>query len=500
MKIHLLSLTTLLLIFQLAYAQQSSKSDQLDAMIEKGIEDWKIPGLAAVVVQDGEIVFKKTYGVKNLNTKAPVDEHTLFTMASTTKAIVSMALGILVDQGKLKWTDKVRQHLPHFKLSDAFITEEARVQDLLTHNLGIQQADLLWVLDSTSTKKTIERFAYSPKTYPVRGGFDYNNIMYAIAGEVIEAVSGQHWTDFVRENIFEPIGMKDAVAKSGDIFKKGNYTTPYLNDIEDGMVTIDYNLSDQIGAAGMIWASLSDMGNYLKYLVNDAAVGQDTILSKSTFDYLFKPHSFVTDESFYPTQQLTKPHWKTYGLGWFQHDYRGEKLDFHTGSIGGLVAICGIIRDKDLAVYVFANLDHAELRHAIMYKAMDLFAFNDDSRDWHKEIFDLYAGFREKQVEDLKKSKAERVSGTSTTLPLQAYEGTYEHSMLGQVHIRSSNNGFDMDFNNFFKLSAYHWHYNAFKSTKANPFHAVMDFNFQIGTSGKVASLEIFGETFVKTK
>ncbi|NAY92771.1 serine hydrolase [Muricauda sp. JGD-17] len=500
MKAYLLSLVSLLLIFSLVSAQQDTKADLLNTMIEKGMEDWKIPGLVTVVVKNSEVAFKKAYGFKDLESKAPVDEHTLFTMASTTKAIVCQALGILVDQGKLQWTDKVRQHLPDFKLSDAFITEEARVQDLLTHNLGIQQADLLWVMDSTSTKATVQRFALSPKTYPVRGGFDYNNIMYAIAGEVIQAVSGQHWTNFVKENIFEPIGMDDAVAKSADIFSKGNHATPYLNDIEDGIVTVDYNLSDQIGAAGMIWASLSDVSNYLHYLVNDGVVGKDTLLKKSTFEYMFKPHAFVTDASFYPTQQLTKPHWKTYGLGWFQHDYRGEKLDFHTGSIGGLVAICGIMRDKDVAVYVFANLDHAELRHAIMYKAMDLFAFDDNSRDWHKEIFDLYVDFREQQEEDLKKSKAERAAGTSTTLPMKAYEGTYEHPMLGQVNVKISNRGLDIDFNNFKKLSTYHWHYNAFKSTKENPFHAVMDFNFQITTSGKVASMETFGETFVKTK
>jgi len=477
---------------------QKGKSKQLDAMIKKGMVDWKIPGLVAVVVKDGETVFQKAYGVKNLESKAPVDEHTLFTMASTTKAIICQALGILVDQGKLNWTDKVREHLPYFKLSDAYLTEEARVQDLLTHNLGIQQADLLWAVDSVSTKETLQRFALAEKTFSVRGGFEYNNIMYAVAGEVIKSVSGQHWTTFVSENIFEPVGMNDAVAKSVDIFKIGNYTTPYLNDLDDGIVQVDYNLADQIGAAGMIWSSMSDVTNYLKYLVNDGVVENDTILSKNTFDYLFKPHAFVTDDSFYPTQQLTMPHWKTYGLGWFQHDYRGEKLDFHTGSIGGLIAICGIMRDKDVAVYVFANMDHAELRHAILYKSMDLFAFDDDSRNWHEEVFQLYSKFKEQEKAYYRKLQHEKLAETKTTLPLEQYEGEYSHPMLGKATVKNTDTGLTINFNDFLLLSTEHWHYDTFMSNKENPYRAAIDFNFHIGTDATVKSFDAFGETFKK--
>lgn len=496
--------TVLLLAFVLFLSPivlaQKTNAKQLDAMIQKGMSDWKIPGLVTVVVKDGETVFQKAYGVKNLESKATVDEHTLFSMASTTKAIVCQALGILVDQGKLNWTDKVREHLPYFKLSDAYLTEEARIQDLLTHNLGIQQADLLWALDSVSTQETLHRFALSKKTYPVRGGFDYNNIMYAIAGEVIEAVSGQHWTEFVTENIFKPVGMDDAVAKSVEILDKGNYTTPYLNDLDDGIVQVDHNFSDQIGAAGMIWSSLSDVTNYLKYLVNDGVVGNDTILSKNTFDYLFKPHAFVTDASFYPTQKLTKPHWKTYGLGWFQHDYRGEKLDFHTGSLGGLIAICGIMRDKDVAVYVFANMDHAELRHAILYKSMDLFVFDDDSRNWHEEVFELYSKFKEQEKEYYQKLRDGKVANTKTTLPIDQYEGEYTHPMLGKATVKNTDAGLTINFNNFLILSLQHWHYDTFMSTKENPYHAEIDFNFSIGTDGTVKSFDVLEETFKKQK
>jgi CubicO group peptidase (beta-lactamase class C family) len=430
-----------------ATSQNKTYNKKLDAMIAQGMEDWKIPGLAAIVVKDQKVVFSKTYGVKNLQTKDPVDENTLFNMASTTKAVVCMAMGILVDQGKLDWNGKVRDYLPSFQLSDPYITEEARIKDLLTHNLGIAGADMLWAIDSASTQETISRFRMAKKAYPIRGGYAYNNLMYAIAGEVISQVSGEHWTSFVKKNILDPLDMKYTKAKSVELFENGNYATPYLDDFEDGIIQTRYTLSDQIGAAGMIWSCASDIENYLTYLTNDGVYNADTILSRTTFDYLFQPQAFVTRAGFYPTQLLTKPNWTTYGLGWFQHDYKGSKLDFHTGSISGLIAIAGIIRDKNVAVYVFANMDHAELRHAILYKAMDLYAFNDDSRDWHKEVFELYDGFKKQAIEAAKAEEENRVPDTNPSLDLSEYAGEYQHEMLGTIIVETSTDGLTLDIN-----------------------------------------------------
>ena len=421
----------LVVFIQSGIAQQKKNGQKLDAMIVQGMVDWKIPGLATIVVKDGQVVFRKTYGVKNLKTKEPVDENTLFNMASTTKAVVAIAMGMLVDDGKLNWDDKVINHLPYFKLSDSYITADARVKDLLTHNLGIGNADALWSIDSTSTRETIKNFQFAEKAYPLRGGFTYQNIMYAIAGEVIEAVSGKHWTDFVKERIFDPLEMTRTQAKSRDIIQAGNYATPYHDDFEDGIIRVGHTFSDQIGAAGMIWSTSHDIGNYLTFLVNDGIYKSDTLVKPSTFKTLFEPHSFQGGNGQYPTTALTKPNWNTYGLGWFQQDYRGLKLDFHTGSISGLIAIAGVVHHKDLAVYVFANLDHAELRHSILFKAIDLYAFDDDSRDWNKEIFDLYSRFKNEAKAAHEKQLKEQVKGTKPSLPLKDYQGTYTNQMFG---------------------------------------------------------------------
>ena len=477
---------------------QKSSHKKLDAMIVQGMKDWKVPGLATIVVKDGEVVFQKTYGVKNLETKEAVDENTLFNMASTTKAIVAIAMGMLVDDGKLDWDDKVTDYVPYFKLSDSYSTSDARIKDLLTHNLGIGNADALWTLDSLSTKETIQRFQFAEKTYPLRGGFTYQNIMYAVAGEVIAAASGKPWNEFVQERIFNPLEMTRTQAIAANIFKAGNYVTPYLNDVEEGLVEVDYGFSDQIGPAGMICSTAHDIGNYLTFLVNDGVFKSDTLLQPKTFKKLFEPHSFLGTTGTYPTNALTKPNWNTYGLGWFQQDYKGHKLDFHTGSLFGLVAIAGIMHDKDVAVYVFANLDHAELRHAIMYKAMDLFAFDDDGRDWHTEVFNLYEGFKKEGIEKAQKGEAERVKNTKPSLPLADYEGTYKNKMLGSVQVTLLNGRLQINFNDFITYSLEHWHYDTFNTNKDPRFYEKLKVNFDLNEAGKSSKLNIMGEVFTK--
>lgn len=479
-------------------AQQKTNNRKLDAMIVQGIKDWKIPGLATIVVKDGEVVFQETYGVKNLETKESVDENTLFNMASTTKAIVAIAIGMLVDDGKLDWYDKVTDYVPYFKLSDSYSTSDARIKDLLTHNLGIGNADALWTLDSLSTKETIRRFQFAEKTYPLRGGFTYQNIMYAVAGEVIAAASGKPWNEFVQERIFNPLEMNRTQAIAANIFKVGNYVTPYLNDSEDGIVEVDYGFSEQIGPAGMICSTAHDISNYLTFLVNDGVYQSDTLVQPKTFKKLFEPHSFLGTTGIYPTNSLTKPNWNTYGLGWFQQDYNGHKLDFHTGSLFGLVAIAGIMHDKDVAVYVFANLDHAELRHAIMYKALDLFAFEDDSRDWHTEVFDLYESLNKEGVEKTKKEDATRVKNTKSSLPLADYEGTYKNNMLGSVQVTLLNGKLQINFNDFITYSAEHWHYDTFITNKDPRFYEKLKVSFDLNESGKISQFNIMGEVFTK--
>ena len=376
----------ILLILLPSTILSQNKLNIIDKFITEGKELWSIPGMSVVIVQNDSTVYKNTYGVKNYFQNDPVDSKTIFSMASTTKAFIAMGLGILVDRDSINWDDKVISHFPSFKLSDDYITEDARVKDLLTHNLGIGNEDRLWTTDSTSVDEMLYNFSKSEKKYSLRGGYTYQNIMYVIAGKVIENVSGMSWQDFIEVNILDKIDFSCTLTWSKDIFNYKNYTYPHMIDYDEGIVNVPFTISDQIGAAGMMWSCADDMEKYLNFLLNKSEVNGEKVLSENTFNYIFEPQILIGNY-FYPTSKLTKPKWKTYGLGWFQHDYRGYKIDMHTGSLQGLVAIIALVRDKNIGVQVFANLDGAELRHAIIYKVFDLLLFDDDSRDWNSEIF-----------------------------------------------------------------------------------------------------------------
>lgn len=486
----------LFLLFSINLFSQS-KVNILDDFILEGKEMWKIPGISVVVVKNDSTLYKKTFGKKNFFDDELVDSETIFSMASTTKAFISMSLGILVDRDSISWDDRVVDILPSFKLSDPYITKDARIKDLLTHNLGIGNEDRLWTTDSTSVEEMLLKFSKSPRKYPLRGGYTYQNIMYVVAGQVISKVSGISWQSFVKTNILDKVGLSCTLTWSKDIFEYGNYTFPHQIDYEEGIVHVPFTISDQIGAAGMMWSCSDDMEKYLKFLLNETQLLDERILDKKTFNYLFKPQIIVGD-SFYPTAKLTNPNWKTYGLGWYQHDYRGEKIDFHTGSLQGLVAIIGLIRDRNIGVQVFANLDHAELRHAIMYKVMDLFVFSDDSRDWNREVYNLYNEMDKKYKKSYLDKFILRDENSKMTLKLIDYSGTYENDMYGRIIVSVKDEKMTLDVNNgvkFFDLEW--WEKDVFITDKDEKWREKLFVKFNLNNNS-VRDLTIYNAKFKK--
>ena len=478
-------------------AQPQKWNDTFDEFVKAGIKKWQVPGLATVVVVDGEVIFKNVYGVKDIITSEEVNENTLFSMASTTKAITAIALGILVDQGKISWDDKVINYIPEFRLSIPFITNEARIRDLLTHNLGISSPPILWMYE-LSIDELIKKCSLIDQVYPVRGGFIYQNTMYVIASEIISRVSGTDWRVFFKENILDHLNMTRTITNDSELTKMGNYAFPHYIDYEDGIKKIDCYLSPIYGAAGGMWSSVNDIENYLIFLINDGVFKDDTLLKYQTYRELFTPQTIGNDVyNYYPTMELVEPDWVSYGFGWFQHNYRGSKLDFHTGSREGYVAITGLIHDKKVAVYVFANLDHAELRHAIMYKAFDLYAFDDDSRNWNEEVFNFYSKRNVKRKKAIENRNKNRVENTKP-LPLLQYSGSYIHSIGGKVIVGVKNDSLTININNTFKLTASHWHYNTFITNKSNQFFERELINFTLNKEGNIESLRILNMDYFK--
>src|SRR5688572_7687458 len=461
------SLLGILILVVTASAVAQPKVEDFDKYAEAARQEWKVPGMAITVVQDGKVILAKGYGVRDVGKATPVDADTLFGAMSTTKAMTAVTMGMLVDEGKLSWDDKVIKHLPEFRVADAYVTSELRIRDLFTHNGGMGNADFLWAwTPELSAAEIVKRMQYARPAYPFRGGYTYQNVMYAVAGQVIEKVSGMPWERFATERLFAPLGMKNTFATYGGASSHQNRSAAHFN--VDGTITvIPEQTADSIAPAGAVWSTANDIARWINFMLGNTTVNGKQLLKPATHQALLRPQAIVPPGQFYPTVALTKPHWTTYGLGWFQHDYRGGMVNFHTGSLAGRTAIIGLIPDKKMGVYIFGNVDHAEVRHALMYKAFDVFTFGDSSgRDWSKEIKTLYDGLDAKGKKQAEAQKARRRLDTKPSLALAAYAGKYADPLYGEIEVTFTDGKLRVIIGKGETRSANleHWHHDTFRT------------------------------------
>ena len=468
---------------------QDTRVREFDDYVARAVADWRAPGLAVAVVKDGQVLLAKGYGVRDIGQPAAVDADTLFAIGSTTKAMTAAALGLLVDEGRVAWDDPVTRHLPDFAVADPYVTRELRIRDLLTHRSGLAGTDQLWYGQETrSSADVLRRLQLVRPSTSLRSHFAYQNVMYAAGGEIVSRASGLPWAEFVRRRILAPLGMARTVPVIADLAGRDNVAHPHF-DLEGRITRIANAPVDPVAPAGSVWSSAADMARWVTYLLDasDDASGPK-LLAPSTKEELFRPQ-FVIDEGFYPTARLTRPHWTTYGLGWFQQDYAGRKIDFHTGSIDGMVAIVGLIRDERLGVVVLSNLDHMEARHALMFRAFDTF-LGRESRDWSAEMRGLYEGLARDQQAARRKFEQKRVAGTRPTLPLEKYAGSYTHPVYGDVRVTLDGQALRMQFGSR-AARLEHWHYDTFMIAWDRVWQPGQPVQFAIDPDGDVAAAEV---------
>ncbi len=462
-----------------------------DSYVSKAVADWGAVGLGVAVVKDGRTIFAKGYGVRELGQPGLVDADTRFAIGSTTKAITAAAIGMLVDEGKIGWDDPVTKYLPSFELSDPYVTRELTVRDLLTHRAGLANGDLLWYRTDNSPEEVLRRARFIPAAYSLRSSFIYQNVMYATAGAVVAAASGMPWERFVETRIFQPLGMSGTVPTLARTAGLPNVARPHQK--VDGAVRVITNASvDPVAAAGSVWSSVADMARWATFMLDSGRVNGKPLLKAATWAELLKPQTLITQGEFYPSQRLTKPHWISYGLGWFQQDYQGRMVQFHTGSIDGMVAIIGLIPSERLGVYVLGNLDHVEVRHALMLRAFDTWV-GAPPRDWSAELLTLYRGMESSGDSARARHARERVAGTAPTLPLAKYAGRYADSLVGMVEVKEADGGLNLSQGSQLRARLGHWHYDTFEAKWENAWQGTQLVTFTIGADGSVDGLRYGG-------
>jgi CubicO group peptidase (beta-lactamase class C family) len=488
----------------LGAAQQAPDLAAFDKYVAHAARDWKVPGLAIAVVQGDSLVFAKGYGVLEIGKPAPATEHTRFAIGSTTKAMTVASLAMLVDEGKLKWDDRVIDYFPDFQLYDAYATRELTVRDLLTHRTGLPSTDLLWAFPENqyTDSEMMRRLRYVRPSSSFRSQWEYQNNMYGIAGALVAKLSGMPWETFIQTRIFAPLGMTESIPLVAGIAGKPNVAKPH-GDVHDTVRAIALRSTDAIAPAGSVWSSVSDMSKWMRFMLDSGRVGNRRLIKPATFREIVAPQ-IRAPMSQYPALTLAQPHFFSYALGWFVQDFHGETVWMHTGSIDGMCAIIGLLPERHVGVYVLANLDHAELRHALMYKVFDMYRAQSraPARDWSadlKALFDSAHAARRAAAATADTSSKSKAGGEQASLPLQRYAGSYVDSTYGSIQVTLADGALHARFVNFDIGELKHAGYETFRSVKNDELQGFTELTFVPDGGGHVTAVQAFGVTFNRT-
>ncbi|GJM08101.1 MAG: serine hydrolase [Lysobacteraceae bacterium] len=480
------------LILGIAHASNSDLSKQVD----RGMQLWNVPGMAVAVVRDGDVAFQQGFGATSIDGGAVVDEHTLFAIASTTKAMIAAGILILADDGKLSLDDLVIEHIPELHFGDSALNQQLTIRDLLAHRTGLPSTNLWVFMQGMALDEQIRRLRLVDSASPPRARFIYQNTMYELAGLVIERVSNQSWHEFIKARLWDRLEMHATFAARGMISDDKVHTLPHYY-VHDALVLADWDLAaDHADAAGSVWSSIHDMTLWAQFLLRDGVTASgERLISEAGMAAMFEPQHLVSPGDFYPTVELTEPNWRSYGLGWFQQDFQGRKIDFHTGSLSGLIALIGLDRENKDAVIVLGNRDHAEMRHALLWEVMD-HRSGQQRPDWNQTVFDLYQNRAEMGDQARAEMDEKRLNNTSPALPLQSYAGQYRDAVVGDFAIELVDGQLVL-VTGILRIDMRHWHLDTFEAYKDEwDFRSFL--SFQIGAAGTVTSMTVFGTTFQK--
>lgn len=447
----------------LAQTSPPQELEGIEAFVERGMRDWQIPGLTVSVVKDDAVVWARGFGVRKLGRPEPVDEHTLFNVASVSKAINAAALGILVDEGKLDWDDPVIDHIPGFRLHDPVATTRATVRDLLAHRVGLGRLSgnrIRWI-SARSRAEQIERLRHLPLERPFRSGWVYSNELYMVTGELVPAVTGMQWEDFVRERLFAPLGMRRSLAAFAQLQPGENVAMPH-QEIDGEVVTIAQRDFDGVAAAASVHGSAVDMARWMRLNLGDTPGTVDgvRILAPDTVSELHRAQSLVAHRAHEPLA--------AYGLGWRLETHRGRAVSQHSGSVDGINSLVFLVPGENLGVFVSANV-HTGFTTALARTIVDAY-LGEQGEDWHATSFAAYSE-RKAQVQAQRDAiHAARAIGTRPGGPLSAFVGRYTDPLYADAEVRLEGGRLVLQLwgDALQVADLEHWHHDTFRAVWRN--------------------------------
>jgi len=493
----------LLLILLCLASAVAAPPENFDQRVESLRNSLGVPGVSIAIVENGRTVLAKGYGIRKLGRPEQVDRNTIFRTGSTGKAFTVAALATLVDRGKIKWDDKVIDHMPDFRMYDPWVTREMTIRDLLVHRsgLGLGAGDLLFVpCSDLSRKETVRRLRYIKLATSFRSGFAYDNILYMAAGQLIEEVSGQTWETYITENIFKPAGMLHSTVSSKAFVDSADRANSHgrlngplrgLGDQEplDEMA----DRAENAAPAGGLAISANDMSRWLLIQLGHGKLpgGKDMrMFSEESSVEMWHPVLLQAIDPWPEYLKPTQPMFYTYALGWDVQDYRGTKLIWHGGAVFGSLAAVVLMPEKNVGFFIAANSEEGELVRGLMFELLDHY-LGLPKGDWPEKLHTYKTDKLNEAVKTLQKETAQPAK-VGPSLPLERYAGEYNDPWYGTIKIHLDNNrNLVIDFPHSFGLNAAldHWQYDTFRTRFADKNFEPAYVTFNLDAAGNIEQI-----------
>lgn len=461
---------------------KAGQLNQIEDLITQDMERWQVPGAAVAIIKERDAIFSKGFGYRDREQKLPVTPDTLFAIASCSKAFTAMTIGMLVDNGKLAWNKPVRDYLPEFRLYDPFASERLTPRDLLCHNSGLPRHDLVWYHSAATRPELLRRLRYLEPSKDFRAAWQYQNIMYMVAGYLVERLTGVTWEKFTQQHIFDVLGMKSS-RFSPSVGQ--NIALPY--EEKDGeIIRLPYYDNQLLGPAGAIYSNLTDLAKWAAVQLNRGTYNGIGLVKEETFRFITDSHMVVDD----PTRnELIQSDFYNYGLGWSMHPYHGHKLLFHGGAIDGFTSRVAWMPTKRIAIVVLNNLEDSPLPVTLTYSLFDVL-LGHKPQPWSDRVQALRAKAEADRAQARQAFEAARLPNASPTHSLDAFTGEYEHPGYGRMSIIIENDRLYAIYNTM-KWALEHYHYDVFEVKFKGFRDRIVTATFRTGTTGHIQSIGI---------
>lgn len=419
----------------------------LDAFAARAMKTFDTPGMAVAIVEDGQAT-THVYGIRKLGAPERVDAHSIFPIGSNTKAFTAAALAILVDQGKLHWDDLVVDKLPGFRMYDAYASQHMTITDLLVHRsgLGLGQGDLMFLPSTTRSRaELVHAIRYLKPATDFRSGFAYDNVLYSVAGELVEAVSGERWEDFVQRHMLLPMGMRDTLTSTDapapdSVSLHGKISGPVRGMGPPSVLTTVLS-GDVCAPAGALRVSAADMTRWLRVqLAHGALDGDKRLFSEAASQALWTPQTLLPINPPPAPLALTKPNYQAYALGLFVRDYRGHQIVMHTGGVLGGYSVVAILPERHVAFAIMLNAEDAGTLMAMFYHLLDHYLDLPPS-DWIGTYRQVTEQGNAAALKALQASQAKTHPERGPSLSPASYAGVFSDPWYGTATISRDNDG-----------------------------------------------------------